>query len=82
MTWAQFLTEAIQLLVGGITGVASGIGNGLSTLVNALVMTTDNGSTTMSAFAAIIFVFGGIALAIGLSRWVVNLVSSLGQRNR
>lgn len=82
MTWLEFLTAAVQLLVGGITGVASGIGQGLSTLVNALAMTTDNGVTTMSAFAAIIFVFGGISLAIGLSRWVVNLISSLGQRNR
>lgn len=82
MTWVQFLQEAIQLLVGGITGVASGIGQGLSTLVQSLAYTTDNGTTTMSAFMAIVLIFGGISLAFGLSRWVVNLIASLGARNR
>lgn len=82
MTWIQFLEEAIQLLVGGITGVASGIGSGLSTLVQSLAQTTDGTTTTMSAFMAIVLIFGGISLALGLSRWVVNLIGSLGQRNR
>ena len=82
MTWVQFLQEAIQLLVGGITGVASGIGQGLSTLVQSLAYTTEGTTTTMSAFMAIVLIFGGISLAFGLSRWVVNLISSLGARNR
>lgn len=82
MTWVQFLQEAIQLLVGGITGVASGIGGGLSTLVDALTKTTTGSTTEMSAFMAVVLIFGGISLALGLSRWVVNLISSLGARNR
>lgn len=80
MTWTEFLAEAVQLLVGAITGVATGIGGGLSSLVTALVYNADQ--TAMSPFIAIIFIFGGISLAFGLSRWVVNLVSSLGARNR
>ena len=82
MTWVQFLTEAVQLLVGAITGVASGIGQGLSTLVDSIAKTTNGNTTEMSAFMAIILIFGGISLAFGLSRWVVNLVASLGARNR
>lgn len=83
MEWTTFLTNAIQLLVGGITGVSNGIGVGLSNLVENLAITTGTGDTkTMSAFMAIVFVFGGISLALALCRWVVNLLSSLGNRNR
>lgn len=77
-SYFDFLADSISLLVGGIVPTASGIGGGLSTLVNALAI-SNNG---ISPFAAIIFIFGGIALALGLSRCVVNLISSLGQRNR
>lgn len=78
MTWTSFLTEGIALLVGGITGVATGIGQGLSSLVSSLAVQNND----MSPFMAVVFIFGGIALAFGLSRWVVNLLASLGQRNR
>lgn len=73
-----FLQDIIELLVGGIGVTASGIGSGLSVLVSSLAI--QNG--TMSPFMAIILIFGGIALALALCRWVVNLLSSLGQRNR
>lgn len=82
MTWSQFLTEAISLIVGGITGVATGIGGGLSTLVTSLAYEGTGNDKTMSAFMAVIFVFCGISLAITLCRWCVNLLSSLGNRNR
>lgn len=82
MNWTSFLTQAIQLLVGGITGVASGIGEGLSTLVTDLAITGTGSDATMSPFMAVVFVFGGISLALALCRWVVNLLGSLGNRNR
>ena len=37
---AGILTEIISLLTGGITGVASGIGQGLSTLASAVFLDT------------------------------------------
>lgn len=82
MSWTTFLTEGIGLITGGITGVASGIGTGLSSLVSALAVDSTGTTPVMSPFMAVVFVFGGIALALALSRWVVNLLSSLGQRNR
>lgn len=82
MTWSAFLTEAISLLTGGIVGVAGALGTGISTLVQDLAVTGTGADATMSAFMSIVFVFGGISLAIGLGRWVVNLLSSLGNRNR
>lgn len=73
-----FLQDIIELLVGGIGVTASGIGVGLSTLVSNLVIQNN----AMSPFIAIVLIFGGIALAFALSRWAINLISSLGQRNR
>lgn len=74
------LTEIIDLLIGGITGIAGGIGSGLSELVSSIFLDVGETGTVegMSVFGGLIVVFAGVALAIGLSRWVVNWVTSLG----
>ena len=74
------LTAIIDLLVGGITGIAGGIGSGLSELVqNIFLEVGETGAVEgLSVFGGLIVVFAGVALAIGLSRWVVNWVTSLG----
>lgn len=73
------LTEIVEILVGGISGVAEGIGAGLSTLASAIFLTAEG---ALSVFGTLVVVFAGVALAIGLSRWVLNFVSSMGARNR
>lgn len=76
---SAILTEIISLLVAGITGIAGGIGEGLSELVEKIFLVTgEGGALSLSTFGGLIIVFAGIALAIGLSRWVVNWVTSLG----
>ena len=76
------LEEIISILVGGITGIAEGIGTGLQTLAESIFLTSSEGGVmTLSVFGGLIAVFAGISLAIGLSRWVVSWVSSLGARN-
>lgn len=72
------LTEIISLLTGGITGIATGIGGGLTSLVQEIFLTGTGESQTLSVFGAVIVIFAGISLAIGLSRLVVKWVSSLG----
>ncbi|PWL76847.1 MAG: hypothetical protein DBY22_00595 [Clostridiales bacterium] len=76
------LTEIIELLTGGLTGMATGIGAGLGDLAKSIFLeTTGEGAsatTTLSVFGALIIIFAGVSLAIGLSRWVVNWVTSLG----
>lgn len=75
------LGEIISLLVGGITQLASGIGTGLMELVSAIFVNgtgTTEDPYTLTVFGGLIVVFAGIALAIGLSRFVMNFVSSLG----
>lgn len=74
------LQEIISILVAGISGIATGVGQGLSTLVQALFLGSD--STKLSVFGGLVVVFAGISLAIGLCRWVVDWITSLGARNR
>lgn len=86
MTGVQIMQAIIEILVGGISGVATGIGQGLSTLAQSVFLqTTGEGAQatiSLSTFGVLVVVFAGISLAIGLSRWVVNFVASLGARNR
>lgn len=86
MTGVQIMQAIIEILVGGISGVATGIGQGLSTLAQSVFLQTtgsgEGATTSLSVFGVLVVVFAGISLAIGLSRWVVNFVASLGARDR
>lgn len=72
------VTEIITTLTSGIAGMATGIGTGLSTLAKSIFLDSTAETTKLSAFGGLIVVFAGISLAVGLSRWVVNWVTSLG----
>ena len=73
------LQEIISILVAGIKGLATGIGVGLTALVKSIFLEVSaEGAVTLSTFGGLIVVFAGISLAVGLSRWVVNWVTSLG----
>lgn len=75
------LTQIIEILVGGITGIAQGIGGGLSTLVTQIFVTgegTTESPYALSVFGTVVVVFAGIALAIGLCRLVVHWIGTLG----
>lgn len=74
------LQEIISILVAGISGIASGVGQGLTTLAQALFLGSEPGS--LSVFGGLVIVFAGVSLAIGLCRWVVDWITSLGARNR
>lgn len=80
---AQALTEFINLLVGGITALGQGIGQGLSSVVTQVFLTTsETGTVTgLSAFGGVIAIFGGISLAVGLTTLVVKWIMSIGARN-
>lgn len=75
------LQEIISILVGGITSLATGIGTGLKSLVEAIFIDTTGGNMSLSTFGGVVIVFAGIALAIGLCRWVMMFVTSLGAKN-
>ena len=76
----EVLAEIIDLLTSGISGIATGIGDGLGNLVESIFLKvgTDGSVEGLSAFGGVIIVFAGVSLAIGLSKLVVNWVSGLG----
>lgn len=78
MNATALLTEIISILVGGITGIAEGIGSGLSTLATSIFLSGSGDTQTLSTFGTITVIFAGISLAIGLCRLIVRWISTLG----
>ena len=82
MSATAIVQEIISILVSGISGIATGIGDGLKALVDSIFFTTvgegASATTTMSTFGIMVCVFAGISLAIGLSRLIVRWLSTLG----
>lgn len=85
MEGTAIVTQIVQILVSGITGLGQGIGQGISSFVQALAFTTtgegSSATTTMSVYFVLLCVFAAIALAVGLTRLIFNWLSSLGGRN-
>ena len=77
---SSILTEIISLLTGGITGIATGVGSGVSSLVNSIFVDSTGTNPALTAFGGIVVVFAGVSLAIGLCRWVMNFLTSLGAK--
>lgn len=72
-------TAFLEILVGGIETVATGIASGANTYVMSLFFTSADGVITgLSAMGGIIAVFAGIALAIGLTKLLYSFITSLG----
>ena len=76
------LQEIVEILVSGISGLAEGIGSGLNEMVtNLFLVQGENGVATLSTFGGVVAIFGGIALAVGLTTLVTKWIMSLGARN-
>lgn len=79
---AQLLNQIVELLVGGITGMATGLGKGINQYVTDLfIVTAESGTMSLSSFGGMVAIFGGIALAVGITRRIFNWLISLGGRN-
>lgn len=63
MTGVALVEEIISILVAGITGIAEGIGTGLSTLASAIFFSTSGDTTGLSVLGICIVAFAGISLA-------------------
>lgn len=74
------LTEFIELLVGGISALASGIGQGVNEYVTDLFLVEGAEGTIegLSTFGGVVAIFGGVALAVGLTTLVFNWIRSIG----
>lgn len=79
-TMGEILKDFIQLLVGGVTDMATGIGTGVNGFVKDLFLEVDaqGAITGLSTFGGVIAIFGGIALAAGLTTLIFNWIRSIG----
>lgn len=73
------LSEFTSTLVGGITSIASGIGEGVNQYVEDLFFKM-NGDVVdgLSTFGGTVAIFGGVALAVGLTTLIFNWIRSIG----
>ena len=82
MDGVNLVSSIIEILVSGISGVATGVGEGLSTLASGIFFTTTGDTSTLSVLGTCIIAFAAISLGLSLCRWVLNFFTSLGSRNR
>lgn len=77
---ATVLTEFINILVGGVTQMATGLAGGVVAMAKALFLEVSEGGavTGLSIFGGIIAIFAGISFAVGITTRVYLWVTSLG----
>lgn len=86
MSGTELVGSIVEILISGISGIATGLGEGLSTLASGIFFTTtgtgDTATTQLSVLGTCIIAFAAISLGLALCRWVLNFFTSLGARNR
>lgn len=77
---ATVLQEFIEILVGGIVQLGTGIASGVTNMAKALFLeVSDQGVVTgLSMFGGIVAIFAGLALATAITTRVFTWVTSLG----
>jgi len=76
---AAALQEFVQILVGGISNLGTGIAQGVSSMAQELFLETTEGAVTgLSVFGGIVAIFAGLALAVGITSKVYTWITSLG----
>lgn len=78
MSGVSIVTAMVEILVAAFTGIGTAMGTALNNFATAIFIT----ETAISVFGSFIMAFAAIALALGLFRWVLNFLTSLGARNR
>lgn len=78
MTGTQIVTAIIEILVSGLTGIGEAMGAAFSTLAESIFIS----GSGLSTFGILVVVFAAISLGLSLTRWVLNFVTSWGNRNR
>lgn len=78
----SFMTSIIEILTGGLTSIGEAVGTSLSNMATSIFLTGTGETQALSVFGTLIVVFAGISLGLSLTRWVLNFVTSFGNRNR
>ena len=77
MTGTALVTEIVQILVSGITGIAQGVGAVLSELARAIFFTTTGDTETLSVMGILIISFAGISLTSMMSTRITSTINGL-----
>lgn len=73
------LGDIIEILIGGITDFGSGLATGMNTFIKSLFLDYNDGVYVgLSTFGIITIVFMALALATGITRWIVRFVRNRG----
>lgn len=75
----SILTEFIGLLVGGISAMGQGIATGVNATVSGLFLDSSGTTPVLSTFGGVIAIFGGVALAVGLTTLIFRWIQSIGK---
>lgn len=73
---ASAIMSALTAALVGENGILTVIPAGIKSAFEALFITTGTNTSELSVFATVMLVFGGIALAFGITKLVFNLVSN------
>lgn len=82
MTGTAMVTEVVSILTAGLTSIGTAMGGALSSMATSLFLSGTGENETLSVFAVIMIVFCSVSLGLSLFRWVLNFITSWGNRNR
>lgn len=74
MSVTSIASGIIEALTSGLTGIVTAVPQAIVNAFTALFMTGSGENQTLSAFAIVMLVFGGIALAFGITKLIYNVV--------
>lgn len=78
MSGTDIVQQIVGILVSGITQLGSGLGTGINNFVTSLAFTGTGSGQQLSVYFVMVCVFGGIALAVGLTTKIFNWLQNLG----
>lgn len=76
LTNADISVSFIEILTSGISNLASGIGSGVNSFVGDLFLNASGNG--LSTFGFVVAIFGGLALACGLTKLIFEWIRSIG----
>lgn len=67
------VTSIINAIVSAFNGILTGLGSGVADFFQTLFLAND-GTGNLSVFAIVSLVFIGVAVALGIARWIIKKV--------
>lgn len=79
MEGTSMISQILEVLYSAFGETATAMGTAFSEMASAIFLTS---AGSLSTFGTLILIFASISLALGLVRWVMQWITSLGARNQ